>query len=372
VNSLSALLTATRKYTISLWAFLLFFGTGAQVLIGQPTAPVEPEPSGPALFDVRELEAANPFALAGAGRSGESVAAPGRSADGDAGFLVDTAYRLPRVLPPLPAAESWAGAPEANAGQNPFALGQSRSVSQDSLAAGGGGAASLPEVSESPREVPVTGGWFFYVLLTVLAYLTLIVGVYRDEVGRLFAAFVNMSASMQLFRDRSGFAMFHDLLLYLLFIISGGALAYLSVVSSTDATALPFRPWWFLLACMGGMAVVVVVKHLQLLFVSAIFPFGGETRFYGFLLGNTNKTLGIALVPFSFLAAYAPDPVAGFCLYGALALSLSAYVYLAVRGLVLSSTYLAVNKFHFLLYLCAVEIAPIAALVKILFLAAGY
>jgi hypothetical protein len=373
--SVPVLTTAFRKYTILFLAFPLCCWMGIAPVWAQLPAPaVEQEPSGAELFNVRELEAANPFALAGMSKPGAGEGQTDRGLGSGAFFLVDITYRMPRILPPLPQAEVWSGAQEVSAQPNPFALGASRGVGEtaaDSTSVRGP-SAEAPEAEQSPRKVTATGGWFFYVLLSILAYLTLLASVYRDELVRHFLAFANMNMAVQTFRDRARFLSFHDLLLYLLFFMSGGSLVYLAAQSLSGGYLAPGGPWWALLGCMGGLALVFSLKHLQLLVVSAIFPFGAETRFYGYLIGNANKTLGIVLVPLSFLSAYAPESIQHFSLWLSVAICLLTYGYLGGRGVLLASTYLTTNKFHFLLYICAVEIAPIAALVKIIFLIAGY
>ena len=160
--------------------------------------------------------------------------------------------------------------------------------------------------------------------------------------------------------------------MYLQFVLTAGALVYLLAQSATGDTFGAGKPYWALLACMGGVAAVCLLKHIQLALVSAVFPFGGETLFYGFLLGNTHKALGVVLLPLVFLAGYAQEDIQHWALYGALAIWGLGYLYLWVRGFILAGTYLMYNKFHFLLYICAVEIAPIAALVKTVFPGAGH
>lgn len=362
-----------RKYTIPLLTALLSFWSMAGVCLGQSPEPAPSEPSAADLFNVRELEASNPFVLAGLAKPVAVTAATKTVTASGLTFLVDTAYRMPRILPPLPESETWEAGPLLAAQPNPFA--QNATVAPTEAPS----EISSPieqQVAEAPatepvhRDIPSTGGWFFYVLLTILAYLTLLASVYRDELRRLFLAFANMNMAMQAFRDRGRFLSFHDLLLYLLFVMTGGALVYLIVLMASGGI-LQIKPWWALLACMGAVALVYLLKHLQLLLISAIFSFGGETLFYSFLVGNANKTLGVVLVPLVFFAAYAPEALKPMAVILALTACALVYLYRSGRGFALASTYLLSHKFHFFLYLCAVEIAPIAALVKIILISAG-
>ena len=52
---------------------------------------------------------------------------------------------------------------------------------------------------------------------------------------------------------------------------------------------------------------------------------------------------------------------------GALPMSGLTYIFRSLRGLFVAGRFLAFHKFHFLLYICTVEIAPVLILIKLIF-----
>ena len=102
-----------------------------------------------------------------------------------------------------------------------------------------------------------------------------------------------------------------------------------------------------------------------------IFPVDKEIKQYSFSLVIFSSILGLALVPFNIIVAFASDSLAQTALYGGLLTIFGITVFCILRGLFLGSKYLSFHKFHFFMYLCTVEIAPAVIVVKLLLLKAG-
>ena len=75
---------------------------------------------------------------------------------------------------------------------------------------------------------------------------------------------------------------------------------------------------------------------------------------------------GIFLVPMVLFTAYAPAGIKIYIIYLALALLFVVLMFKALRGLFIANRFFAWHKFHFFLYLCAVEIAPLLVTFKLL------
>ena len=82
------------------------------------------------------------------------------------------------------------------------------------------------------------------------------------------------------------------------------------------------------------------------------------------LLAKLGRFGWSALVPIILIVAYAPRDVSQVVLYGALGLLVLTYLFLSLRGLFIGNRFIAPNKFHFLLYLCVVETAPLLIIYK--------
>jgi hypothetical protein len=81
-----------------------------------------------------------------------------------------------------------------------------------------------------------------------------------------------------------------------------------------------------------------------------------------------NILLGLVLLPINILVGFAPESISKMAVYLGLGAILAIYGFRYLRGLSLGSRYLILHKFHFLLYLCAVEILPFIFLLKIILL----
>ena len=113
------------------------------------------------------------------------------------------------------------------------------------------------------------------------------------------------------------------------------------------------------------------IKHAVLRAIGFIFPVQKEISYYSFTIIAFNIFLGIALLPINSLISFSNDKVANICLYLGVIFFLLLYCIRQLRGMFLAANYLTFQKFHFFVYLCTVEIAPILILTKIIFTSAG-
>ena len=77
--------------------------------------------------------------------------------------------------------------------------------------------------------------------------------------------------------------------------------------------------------------------------------------------------LSLVLLPLNIFIAYSPDSLKEVFMYSAFGMIALVYLVRSLRSLSVASPFLMTDQFHFLLYLCAVEIAPIMILVKLLY-----
>jgi hypothetical protein len=76
--------------------------------------------------------------------------------------------------------------------------------------------------------------------------------------------------------------------------------------------------------------------------------------------------MSLFLGPVNLLIAYAPEGFTPLLINGTLFILALFYVLRSLRGAFIANNYLLYYKFHFLLYLCTVEIAPALVLIKII------
>ena len=265
----------------------------------------------------------------------------------------------PFELGPRPAAPTAAAVPVASPPANPFEL---------SAPAGEFIPAGVPTPVPPPAtEAPVADGderALFGLFVGLSLLLTLVVVLLRSDLRKCYQAFLNENLLNGLYRTQTGVATPPLQLLHLSFLFSGGFYLLLLVRS---VGAQPFTSVvgsYF--ACFGLLGAAVALKHLGLFALGRIFPLQKPLGRYSFTIMIFSIILGFGLYPFSALLAFGPETLqepikwASFGFVGLL------YFFRSARALFNAGALPLQRAFHFFLYLCSIEIAPILLLWKAL------
>ncbi len=207
--------------------------------------------------------------------------------------------------------------------------------------------------------------WLIFFLLGMLSFMAMLLAIYPKDVRLTFQAFLSSSANKNVQREQAGFLKIESLSNYLLFVASMGTFLFLAVDLLQPDN--PFNSFGMLLLFIMGVACIYVLKHLQLKVLSVILPCEQEIETYNFVVFNTNKALGFILLPLLFLVAYVPSSAQLTAFYASVILLGLIYIYRTLKGLAAAASLILFRKFHFIVYLCAVEIAPILILLKLLY-----
>jgi hypothetical protein len=200
----------------------------------------------------------------------------------------------------------------------------------------------------------------FSVTLFSLILLTFIFSLLRGILLRVYRGILNENILNQIFRDKESIGPFPYWTLYLLFFINGGFFLFLL---SHQFNQMPWisDPYYLqLLKCIGVVTGLLLLKHLVLSIIAYVFPVEKEMRLYNFMILAFNIILGIALVPINLMAAYSPEKATHTIII------VLFYLFRHLRGVMIANNYLVFHKFHFLLYICTVEIAPVMVLLKLI------
>lgn len=129
----------------------------------------------------------------------------------------------------------------------------------------------------------------------------------------------------------------------------------------------PVNNFWLLyLYCCIGLSIIYLVKFVGLIICGWLFNMQKAADSYIFIVFIINKVIGIALLPFLVLLGftdgtmYSVALVLSWCCVGGLLLYRFILGFAAIRNEV------RFNLFHFFLYLCAFEIAPLLLIYKLL------
>lgn len=206
--------------------------------------------------------------------------------------------------------------------------------------------------------------FLFITILVMMIVLTLLFTIFRIIISKSYRAFLNDNILSQLHREQGSFASLPYLILYLLFFFVAGMFLFLLVnyyeiqLSPSHSIALTY--------CVGSIFGVFMLKHTLLKVTGFIFPLSKEMGLYSFTIIIFNIIISLGLIPFIIFIAFAPSSFTGYLIYIALGLLFITIAFRNLRGLFIGNRFLAFHKFHFLLYICAVEIAPLLIISKIL------
>jgi uncharacterized protein DUF4271 len=204
----------------------------------------------------------------------------------------------------------------------------------------------------------------FYLVLGVLYYFALIKLFFGKYVNNLITLFFRVTMKQQQLREQLIQDALPSLLLNILFIISGGL--YIAFLAKYFGILPNFGMWWIFLYSMILLASVYIVKYMVLKVTGWVFNVKAATDTYIFIVFLVNKMIGIFLLPaLVFLALPHPFlvPVV-LTLSFILLLGLFTYRFLISYRPIRKE--INVNVFHFFLYLCAFEIAPLLLIYKVL------
>ena len=213
-----------------------------------------------------------------------------------------------------------------------------------------------------PRGGGLSNHFLFWVLVGMFSFLTFSIAFKRGVVARAWRGFLNDNALTFAQREASGLVGSTPYyLLYINFVLNAGMFIFLVTRFFKNET---FNNAPFLLLCFVGATGMFLFKHFLLQLTGWLFPVHNEIRRYNFLIIIFNCVLGLFLVPFNLMLAFATD-LKGLLVFWTLGLVAIFYVYRALRSSSIGLKILATDQFHFLLYLCTVEVAPVLLLIKL-------
>ncbi|MBK5283805.1 MAG: DUF4271 domain-containing protein [Bacteroidia bacterium] len=208
--------------------------------------------------------------------------------------------------------------------------------------------------------------WLLAVLLVIMIFVIIVRIFYRKNISELMAALFSLSVTNQLVRDESILLQRTSLLLTVIFNLSAAVLLW--QFGSTLSSKLPFAHTDFtrFLVFAFLIAMTYSLKYLILRLAGFIFGTEEETDAYIFNIFLSNNFFGMVLFPVVGLLFLYPQlrdssPIST----GILIAAACVFIYRILRGILIgraSSSYSAVYLFF---YLCALEIAPLLVLLKV-------
>lgn len=204
----------------------------------------------------------------------------------------------------------------------------------------------------------------FYFLFGLLFYYAIIRISFPKYLDNITTLFFRATMRQQQLREQLSQTPLPSLFLNILFVSTGGMfLAF----ASKYYYSMPEQNLWLVwgYGCLVVMAIYLC-KFIILKIIGWIFNVSNATDTYIFIIFMVNKMVGVFLVPILILMAFPYGswlPVVMTLAFILLALAL---VYRFIISYKPIRSEIKVSRFHFFMYLCAFEVAPLLLIYKVL------
>lgn len=203
---------------------------------------------------------------------------------------------------------------------------------------------------------------FFFVLLGLILLLVILQRTYPRYAKQFSGALFSRNKEFRLYQEQGSRLNPLAIAMDLNFVVSASififlVLRYFGKIEGSN----PLLQIWVIGSLL---ALLYFLKYATMTFIGQVFRFGHYTGFYNFDIFYTHKWVGLILLPASLTILFAVPWLTAPAIYICLALAALLILYRVSKGLVNAWPLIQHRPFHFLLYLCALEIAPIFLLFR--------
>lgn len=195
-------------------------------------------------------------------------------------------------------------------------------------------------------------GFYLWPLLLSLLFLAGAVTLNRKALTGLYKSIANTNHLKGLQRSQQGGLSPFYMLLYGVFVVNLALFLYFGIkhVSNIGGGSK-------FLYVVGVVFGIYLFRHLAMWVIGAVFPFKEGISRYNFSILTFNIMMGLMLLPINAVIAF--TPYYKEAIYAGLAICALMYIIRMFHGVVAVTGVKNINIYHFFIYLCATEIAPI-------------
>jgi hypothetical protein len=208
--------------------------------------------------------------------------------------------------------------------------------------------------------------YLFYYLIFLFILFGLLRRAFAKYFYDLFRVFFKTTLKQRQTQEQLLQSSLASVLLNSFFVLSAGL--YVNFLLQYFQLVISDNFWLQYLYCAGALAGIYLVKYIGLKITGWLFNVSNATDSYTFIVFIINKMLGIFLLPFLLLLAFANDPLYS----SALVISWIGIGLLLIYRFILSYGALRkevkLNSFHFILYILGFEVIPLLLIYKLLLL----
>ncbi|ULQ52455.1 DUF4271 domain-containing protein [Flavihumibacter fluvii] len=217
----------------------------------------------------------------------------------------------------------------------------------------------------SPRKDDSKDG-VFYLLMVLFFLLAVIRALFGRYFQNLFTVFFRASMKQKQIREQLLQTPLASLLLNILFIGTGGLLLTFILQDKFKTSAGPINFWWLYGYSVVGLTLLYLGKFFLLKLIGWTLRMEETIDTYIFIVFMCNKVLAIILLPLLLVVAFGSPAMAivAITVCYVLVVGILAYRYISSYGYI--NREVRASRFHFFLYLCAFEVAPLLLIYKVL------
>ena len=206
--------------------------------------------------------------------------------------------------------------------------------------------------------------WLFYYILGLSLLFGLLRLSYLRYFNDMFRVFFRTSLRVNQIREQLVQSGLQSLLFNLFFAVAAGTYVYLLIDYFEVSIQVPelFIP----LITAGVIALLYLGKYFFLLFSGWLFSMKPAAETYSFVVFLINKIIGIILLPFLFVIAFAERELAGVAITISLSIITALFLYRFLRAYGPVQSEIKVGRFHFFIFFLAFEIAPLLLIYKVI------
>ncbi len=221
-----------------------------------------------------------------------------------------------------------------------------------------------PSVTNPLPLKRTTPDWFILALFITIGFFTWLKLINGKIIQQLFAAFFNNSVTNQIVRDENILVQKASVLLSLVFYFAAALLLYQISI---------YFNWEYKIIGKGLVRFIIFIlfvasaysfKMVFLKILSIIFGTDRLVSTYLFNIFLINNVIGISLIPLIMMIAFFPLATAYFVWTG-IGLLLASFIYRLFRGIIIWTSSGRFSLYYLILYLCALEIAPLLIIFKL-------
>jgi hypothetical protein len=219
-----------------------------------------------------------------------------------------------------------------------------------------------PDTRAGMPKIHISKDLLFYILLAMFLWMAILKSGYEKYYSDLFTVFFRSSLRQHQIREQLLQARLPSLMFNLFFIASTGT--FLFLMASLYSIHLDAPQWQIWVAAVAAVALLYSAKFVGLKLSGWIFGMSGAADTYIFIVFLVNKILGVALLPILAILAFAREPIRSASATLGLLLIFGMLIYRFIRSYRPVWEEVQMSRFHFFLYLCAFEIAPLLLIYK--------